>query len=142
MDNYYTFLDFEGSEIENKKKLIKSHLPVEFIPWNEKTKYIFIGQWKSYKLNLLQIKKKMLVLLQLICICCNQWSKNRDSKIFLARSPKDCLVSFYYHTLGFDQYYNFKDGKFNDFFKLFVKGECDYGNYFEVYFVILVDNLF
>jgi len=91
LDNYYTFLDFEGSEIENKKKLIKSHLPVEFIPWNEKTKYIFI-----------------------------------------ARSPKDCLVSFYYHTLGFDQYYNFKDGKFNDFFKLFVKGECDYGNYFEM----------
>eukprot|EP01024_Parvocaulis_polyphysoides_P009412 TRINITY_DN12949_c0_g2_i3.p3 TRINITY_DN12949_c0_g2~~TRINITY_DN12949_c0_g2_i3.p3 ORF type:complete len:185 (+),score=36.34 TRINITY_DN12949_c0_g2_i3:2-556(+) len=47
------------------------------------------------------------------------------------RNPKDCCVSFYYHTLGFAKYYNFENGKFDDFFEVFLQGKVDFGDYFE-----------
>ncbi|GBN47351.1 Estrogen sulfotransferase, partial [Araneus ventricosus] len=50
--------------------------------------------------------------------------------IFVARNPKDCCVSFFHHTvnaLG----YRFADGKFDDYFELFINGEVDYGDYFD-----------
>ena len=42
------------------------------------------------------------------------------------------VVSFYYHTVGFDEYYNFKTGKFDDFFEVFIDGGCDFGDYFKM----------
>lgn len=50
--------------------------------------------------------------------------------IYVVRNPKDCCVSFYYHT-KYSPGYNFQDGTFNDFFELFIRGETDYGDYFD-----------
>jgi hypothetical protein len=58
--------------------------------------------------------------------------KNPNAKyIFIIRNPKDCLVSFYYHTRGFIDAYKYADGKFDDYFELFINGEVDYGDYFD-----------
>ena len=51
--------------------------------------------------------------------------------IYVARNPFDCLVSFYHHTRGFVQHYDFTDGTFDDFFECFVRGEVDFGDYFD-----------
>ncbi|GFX99635.1 sulfotransferase family cytosolic 1B member 1 [Trichonephila clavipes] len=50
--------------------------------------------------------------------------------IFVARNPKDCCVSFYHHTVDTPGYY-FQDGKFDDFFELFIEGKVDFGDYFD-----------
>ncbi|XP_055937786.1 sulfotransferase 1E1-like [Argiope bruennichi] len=50
--------------------------------------------------------------------------------IFVARNPKDCVVSFYHHTRNIVGY-KFKNGKFDDYFELFMKGEVDFGDYFD-----------
>jgi len=50
--------------------------------------------------------------------------------IFVARNPKDTLVSFYHHTENIPGY-NFKDGAFDDYFELFIDGKVDYGDYFD-----------
>ena len=49
-----------------------------------------------------------------------------------ARNPKDCLVSFFHHTVGFNQYYDYADGKFDDFCELFLRGGTDFDDYFKV----------
>jgi len=41
-------------------------------------------------------------------------------------------VSFFHHTVGFDEFYNFKDGTFDDFFEVFMEGACDSGDYFKL----------
>lgn len=51
--------------------------------------------------------------------------------IYIARNPKDCCVSFYHHTKGFPRHYAFLDGNFDDYFEVFVKGEVDFGDYFD-----------
>ncbi len=51
--------------------------------------------------------------------------------IYVARNPFDCVVSFYHHTRGFIQHYDFADGTFNDFFECFITGEVDFGDYFD-----------
>jgi hypothetical protein len=51
--------------------------------------------------------------------------------ILIARNPFDCCVSFYHHTRGFPQHYDFVDGSFADFFACFLAGEVDFGDYFE-----------
>jgi hypothetical protein len=51
--------------------------------------------------------------------------------IYVARNPFDCVVSFYHHTRGFPQHYDFSNGKFADFFECFMSGEVDFGDYFE-----------
>lgn len=57
--------------------------------------------------------------------------KSQEAKyIYVARNPKDCCVSFYYHTKGFSRHYDFADGKFDDYFDLFLAGEVDFGDYF------------
>lgn len=62
----------------------------------------------------------------------NQISVNDANKyIFVARNPKDSVVSFYYHTLGFD-FYEFSGGKFDDFFDHWVSGNHDFGDYFDM----------
>jgi hypothetical protein len=51
--------------------------------------------------------------------------------IYVARNPFDCAVSFYHHTRGFPQHYDFADGTFDDFFECFIRGEVDFGDYFD-----------
>ncbi|XP_067134026.1 sulfotransferase 1C2-like [Centruroides vittatus] len=50
--------------------------------------------------------------------------------IYVARNPKDCCVSFYYHTKLFSPY-NFENGTFEDYFEVFIRGEVDWGDYFD-----------
>jgi hypothetical protein len=51
--------------------------------------------------------------------------------LYVARNPFDCAVSFYHHTRGFVKHYDFADGTFDDFFECFVRGEVDFGDYFD-----------
>ncbi|MBT6275161.1 MAG: sulfotransferase domain-containing protein, partial [Chromatiales bacterium] len=51
--------------------------------------------------------------------------------IYVARNPFDCAVSFYHHTRGFIKHYDFEDGTFAEYFRCFVRGEIDFGDYFE-----------
>lgn len=57
--------------------------------------------------------------------------RKRKNKIILTiRSPKDTVVSFYNHTKLLSHCYEY-NGSFDDFFKLFMTGEIEYGNYFD-----------
>lgn len=56
---------------------------------------------------------------------------NKAKYIFVVRNPKDCVVSFYHHTVGFPRHYNFADGKFDNYFNLFLNGQVDHGDYFD-----------
>jgi hypothetical protein len=58
-------------------------------------------------------------------------SSKRARYIFIARNPKDCVVSFFHHTRGFPKHYNFADGDFDVYFDLFMEGKVDFGSYFE-----------
>ena len=49
--------------------------------------------------------------------------------IYIARNPKDVAVSFYYHCLRFECY-NFT-GDWDTFFELYMKGDVDFGPYFD-----------
>jgi len=51
--------------------------------------------------------------------------------LYVVRNPKDCCVSFYHHTKGFVKHYNFAQGSFDAFFHLFLKGQVDFGDYFD-----------
>lgn len=51
--------------------------------------------------------------------------------VYISRNPFDCLVSFYHHTRGFIKHYDFAEGTFEDFFECFIKGEVDFGDYFD-----------
>ena len=51
--------------------------------------------------------------------------------IYVARNPFDCVVSFYHHTRGFAQHYDFAAGTFEDYFECFLTGEVDFGDYFD-----------
>nr|XP_042910405.1 sulfotransferase 1E1 isoform X2 [Parasteatoda tepidariorum] len=90
--NNAPFLEMSGAEaarIMKRPGAIKTHLPIDVIPWFSQAKYIYV-----------------------------------------ARNPKDCCVSFYHHTKNFTGY-KFKNGSFDDYFELFMKGEVDYGDYFD-----------
>ncbi|KAH6929347.1 hypothetical protein HPB50_026829 [Hyalomma asiaticum] len=50
--------------------------------------------------------------------------------LYVCRNPKDTCVSMYYHTRGITGY-DFIDGKFDDFFDIFVNGETEFGDYFD-----------
>jgi hypothetical protein len=51
--------------------------------------------------------------------------------VLIARNPFDCAVSFYHHTRGFVRQYDFAAGTFDTFFECFVRGEVDFGDYFD-----------
>jgi hypothetical protein len=51
--------------------------------------------------------------------------------VYVARNPFDCAVSFYHHTRGFPQHYDFATGTFDVFFECFIAGEVDFGDYFD-----------
>mmetsp|Transcript_5993 Transcript_5993/g.10017 ORF Transcript_5993/g.10017 Transcript_5993/m.10017 type:complete len:327 (+) Transcript_5993:116-1096(+) len=55
----------------------------------------------------------------------------RAKYIVVTRNPKDCVVSFFHHTKGFEQYYDFAKGSFNTYFTLFFNGRVDFGDYFQ-----------
>ncbi|GBM74629.1 Sulfotransferase 1C4 [Araneus ventricosus] len=50
--------------------------------------------------------------------------------IFVARNPKDCCVSLYYHVRD-DPGYGFWGTEFSVFFELFMAGEVEYNDYFD-----------
>ncbi|XP_054711261.1 sulfotransferase ssu-1-like [Uloborus diversus] len=49
--------------------------------------------------------------------------------IYVARNPKDCCVSFYYHMRDIPGY-QFSDNTFNDFLNLFLRGQLEFNDYF------------
>lgn len=56
---------------------------------------------------------------------------NTEAKyIFVARNPKDCLTSYYFHNRNF-KIYNWADGDFDVFFELFVSGQLAFGDYYD-----------
>ncbi|GMT11393.1 hypothetical protein PFISCL1PPCAC_2690, partial [Pristionchus fissidentatus] len=54
----------------------------------------------------------------------------RAKYIYAVRNPKDCLTSYFHHHRNF-KIYNFGNGEFDFFYELFMKGEVDYGDYFD-----------
>lgn len=50
--------------------------------------------------------------------------------IVVIRNPKDALVSYFHHHVGMDIYYDFKDGSFDDFFNMWIGGQCEFGDYY------------
>mmetsp|Transcript_5190 Transcript_5190/g.14707 ORF Transcript_5190/g.14707 Transcript_5190/m.14707 type:complete len:311 (+) Transcript_5190:151-1083(+) len=57
--------------------------------------------------------------------------KSEAKYIFVIRNSKDTVVSFFHHTRGFVKHYNFADGTFDTYFRLFVEGKVDFGSYFD-----------
>lgn len=56
--------------------------------------------------------------------------KHPEAKyLYVCRNPKDVCVSFFYHTKELHAY-DFADGKFEDFFEIFLAGKTDFGDYF------------
>jgi len=55
----------------------------------------------------------------------------RAKYVYVARNPFDCAVSFYHHTRGFVRHYDFADGTWDAFFECFIRGEVDFGDYFD-----------
>lgn len=51
--------------------------------------------------------------------------------LVIVRNPFDCAVSFFHHTTGFPRHYDFAGGSFEAFFECFVRGEVDFGGYFD-----------
>lgn len=51
--------------------------------------------------------------------------------LYVARNPFDCAVSFYHHTRGFPKHYDFAEGTWDVFFECFLRGEVDFGDYFD-----------
>lgn len=56
---------------------------------------------------------------------------DRAKYIVVARNPKDCCVSYFYHTVGFIRCYEYADGTLDDFFERFIHGKVDFNDYFD-----------
>ncbi|KAK8756377.1 hypothetical protein V5799_000931 [Amblyomma americanum] len=54
----------------------------------------------------------------------------RAKYVWVCRNPKDVCVSFFYHTKSLTAY-DFADGKFEDYFEIFMQGANDFGDYFD-----------
>jgi len=65
-------------------------------------------------------------------LCRSMVPFNAQAKyVYIARNPFDCAVSFYHHTRGFVKHYEFGEGTFDEFFECFIRGEVDFGDYFD-----------
>lgn len=52
----------------------------------------------------------------------------RARYLYIARNPKDVVVSYYFHLLGFTKYYDCGEGlQLNDVYRLFVDGKVECG---------------
>ena len=49
--------------------------------------------------------------------------------IYVTRNPKDVAVSFYYHTKRFE--YSDFTGDWDEYFECFIKGDVDFGLWFD-----------
>ncbi|CAF1263662.1 unnamed protein product [Rotaria sp. Silwood1] len=58
------------------------------------------------------------------------WSE-QAKYIVIARNPKDCCVSFFHHTRGYVDYYDYAHGTFDDYFPRFLNGQVDFGSFFD-----------
>lgn len=59
--------------------------------------------------------------------------REKKTKIVLTvRNPKDTAVSFFNHVKNLKTFYDY-DGEFDDFFEMFIDGDCEYGSYFDYY---------
>jgi len=57
--------------------------------------------------------------------------QHREAKyIYVARNPKDAMVSYYYHTKGFRDVYDCCDVNFDGLFDIYIQGEVEWGSYF------------
>lgn len=56
---------------------------------------------------------------------------DRAKYVYVVRNPFDCAVSFFHHTRGFVNHYDFAAGDFATFFECFIAGQVDFGDYFE-----------
>ena len=56
-------------------------------------------------------------------------AKTLSKYIYITRNPKDVAVSYYYHNKRFE----FSDfcGEWDDFFECFMKGDVNYGLWFD-----------
>ncbi|CAF4045769.1 unnamed protein product, partial [Rotaria magnacalcarata] len=55
---------------------------------------------------------------------------DRAKYIVVAWNPKDFCVSYYHHTRGFVRY-DYAHGTFDDFFRCFLDGAVDFGDFFD-----------
>ncbi|XP_064485748.1 sulfotransferase ssu-1-like [Ornithodoros turicata] len=61
----------------------------------------------------------------------NKQPYSKDAKyIYVARNPFDCCISFFHHVRFFPMY-DYEDGTFDEFFEEFLRGEVDFGDYFD-----------
>jgi hypothetical protein len=56
-------------------------------------------------------------------------AKSAAKYIYVTRNPKDAAVSMYYHASRLDLFHF--DGVWNNFFELFMKGEVEFGSWFD-----------
>lgn len=56
--------------------------------------------------------------------------KTEAKYIFVARNPKDCLVSYYFHNRNF-KIYDCANLDFDVFFELFATGQLAFGDYYD-----------
>ncbi|XP_076806545.1 sulfotransferase ssu-1-like [Clavelina lepadiformis] len=95
--NSMPMLEFDGAEqteqFDNAKfpRIVKTHFPVEFVPQNTATRYLYI-----------------------------------------ARNPKDVVVSYYFHTKGFQESYGLpSDFTVHDLVQSFIEGHIEFNDYFK-----------
>uniref|UniRef100_H2YZQ1 Sulfotransferase n=1 Tax=Ciona savignyi TaxID=51511 RepID=H2YZQ1_CIOSA len=58
--------------------------------------------------------------------------KNPRAKyLYIARNPKDALVSYFFHIKGFASLYQTEDPDINKLYDLYMKGEVEFNSYFD-----------